>query len=116
MKHDTNAVRRVYTLCLRLLRDEAAARMLCAEALRADEPLRAAVQLCLARETREGSFTVAGTEGAILALPFRQRLALLLIDRYGIPAETAALWAGISAAELIRLDYAARLALAKGTL
>ena len=83
------AARQVYTLCYRITACPQAARLAAQEALADPRPLRRAVALCVERAPglKDGSPAPAGCtplERALFSLPWRQRLALVLLDQLGL--------------------------------
>ena len=112
------AARQVYTLCYRITACPQAARLAAQEALADPRPLRRAVALCVERAPglKDGSPAPAGCtplERALFSLPWRQRLALVLLDQLGLAPDEAARWAQLPQRELTRLCYDGRLALTK---
>ena len=112
------AARQVYTLCYRITACPQAARVATQEALADPRPLPKAVALCVERTPglEHGAVASAGCtplERALLSLPWRQRLALVLLDQLGLAPDEAARWAQLPQRELTRLCYDGRLALTK---
>ena len=104
---DETMMRRVYCLCLYMTGQPEEALRLARTALADPVPLGAAVRL-LRRASCPPGDPPQGLDRALMALPARERLALLLSDAAGVDFAQAAAWMEISPQDFLALRHRAR--------